>query len=127
MPYVNPQDIREHVRGIGSVGVPQIAELMSNVESFVKMRLNLDPLPPDNEVLTDIIRELTTAKVIADTLNPTSEQLARAEYHRRNGLTMINDVNRDGLVPMSLGSRDVTKEVYNPYTEPFFSAEDFVP
>lgn len=127
MPYVEPRDIREHVRGVGSVGEPQIAELMSNVENYVKMRLNYSTLPEGNEVLADIIRELTTAKVIADTLNPTSENLARADYHRRNGLSMINDVKRDGLIPGNIGDRDVSKEVYNPYPTPFFHREDFQP
>ena len=127
MAYVDPQDIQQHVRGIGSVTVPAIIEIMTEIESYVSMRINMDPLPANNPVLKDIIRELTTAKVIADTLSPNAEQLARADFHRRNGLTMINDVNRDGLFPTSLGDRNIANEVYNPYPEPFFKAEDFAP
>jgi hypothetical protein len=40
---------------------------------------------------------------------------------------MIADVNRDGLFPMSLGDRVISNEVYNPYPEPFFKPEDFLP
>lgn len=126
MTYVNPQDIREHFGGIGSVPQPQIAELMTEVENYVKMRVNMDPLPDNVDVLRDIIRELTIAKVLGSIARG-SEELAVADFHRRNGLTMINDVNRDGLYPTTLGSRIVDKEVYNPYPEPFFKAEDFVP
>lgn len=126
MPYINPQDIREHLRGSGSIAQPAIVELMTAVEKYVSMRLNMNPLPENNEILADIIRELTISKVIVDLLHPTSEDLARADFHRRNGLQMIADVNRDGLFPSSLGSRDVAREVYNPYAEQFFKQEDFL-
>lgn len=126
MTYVNPQDIREHFQGIGSVPQPQIAELMTEVENYVKMRVNMDPLPDGVDVLRDIIRELTIAKV-QGSIARSADELAVADFHRRNGLTMVNDVNRDGLFPMSLGSRDISREVYNPYPEPFFKAEDFTP
>jgi hypothetical protein len=127
MPYIDPQDIREHLRGSGSIQQPTLVEVMTAVESYVKMRLNMDPLPPDNPVVKDIIRELSIAKIITDLMNPTGEDLSRAEYHRRNALAMINDAKRDGLVPFSSGNRVISKEVYNPYPEPFFSREDFLP
>jgi hypothetical protein len=126
MSYVNPQDVREHHQDVASVAVPQIAEYMTEIENYVKMRINMDPLPDNVDVLKDIIRELTVAKLIGSRAR-SPEDLAKADFHRRNGLTMINDVNRDGLFPTTLGSRIVANEVYNPHPEPFFKAEDFAP
>jgi hypothetical protein len=122
--YVNPQDIREHFQDLAGIPVPQLAEFMLEVEKYVMMRINMDPLPDNVDVLKDIIRELTAAKAYGSRARDT-DGLALADFHRRNGLTMINDVNRDGLFPTTLGSRDVTKEVVNPYPEPFFTREDF--
>jgi hypothetical protein len=129
MPYVNPQDIREHVKGIGSVGVPQISELMTEVETYVKMRLNMSTLPENNDIVKDIVRELTISKVILDTLQPNAEDLGRADMHRRNGRQLLQEAITDGLVPGSLSpaNRDITKELYNPYPEPFFTREEFTP
>lgn len=127
MTYIDPQDIREHLRGSASVQQPALVETMEAVEAYVEMRLNMDPLPPDNKVIKDIIRELAIAKVITDLMSPNAEDLTRAEYHRRNGMAMINDAKKDGLIPFSIGGRVISKEVYNPYPEPFFSREDFLP
>lgn len=126
MPYVEPQDIRQHYQELASMQVPNIVEIMTEIENYVKMRVNMDPLPPNNDTLKDIIRELTAAKLIGNRARD-SDELARADFHRRNGLTMINDVNRDGLFPTTLGSRNIANEVYNPHPSPFFKAEDFLP
>lgn len=127
MPYIDPQDIREHLRGSGSIAQPALIETMEAVEAYVGMRLNMDPLPLENKIIKDIIRELSIAKVITDLMSPTAEDLTRAEYHRRNGLSMINDAKRDGLIPINMSGRNIEKEVYNPYPEPFFKMEDFLP
>ncbi len=125
MPYIDVQDIREHLKIGGRVSPAQIQELMTEVESYVKMHLNVDPLPENSNILKSIIRELTMAKVILDALSPTSDDLARAQMHNALGMRMLREVKDEGLVPSNTGTRDVTKEVYNPYPEPFFSIMDF--
>jgi len=130
MSYVEPNDIRQHLRGAGGASVPAIAELMQEVESFVKIRLDMDPLPENNDIIRDIVRELTLAKVIVDLMAPSAEDLSRAQMHRRNGMEQLEHADRHGVTPRNTGApggRDVSKEVYNPYPEPFFTAESFLP
>lgn len=127
MPYIEPRDIQEHLRIGGRVSIPAITELMREVESYVKMHLNLDPLPENVDVLRSIIRELTMSKVIMDSLQPNSEDLARAQTHNAIGMRMLREVKDEGLVPADIGSRNVANEVYNPDPFPFFNIGDFQP
>ncbi len=126
MPYVDVADIQEHLRIGNRVQPAQITELMTEVESYVKMHLNTDPLPPDNDVLKSIVRELTMARVILDALPATSDDLARAQMHQSLGARLLTEVKDEGLTPNNVGSRDVSKEVYNPDPSPFFTVEDFM-
>jgi hypothetical protein len=125
--YTDPQDIRQHLRGAQQLAVPQIAEIMQEVESYVSQRLDLSPLPANNDILKEIIRELTSSRVILDLLNPTNENLARAEMHERRGMGRLRDADRHGIAPNNYADRDYTAEVIVQPEYPAWTAEDFQP
>ncbi len=128
MAYVDAQDIRQHVRGAQNAPVPNISEIMEEVEGMVANELDLgDSLPPNVPVLRAIVRELTTARVILDLLPPTSENVARTQLHDQRGWSMLRSAKKEGITPASFADREYEKEVYNPRTTPLWSEDSFNP
>lgn len=126
--YVDAQDIRQHVRGAQNAPVPNINEIMEEVESMVAAELDLgDSLPPNKPILRAIVREFATARVILDLLPATSENVARTQLHDSRAYAMLRSAKKEGIDPASFASRDYEKEVYNPRTEALWKQEDFSP
>lgn len=125
--YVDVQDIRQHVKGAGNAPVPQIQEIMEEVESYVSAQLDIHPLPPNNPILRSIIRELTTSRIILDLLPITAENLSRAQMHEQRGFRQLRDAKTEGIAPRDNSLRDARSEVYTPRAEPFFTYDMFQP
>lgn len=128
MAYVDAQDIRQHVRGAQGVAVPNINEIMEEVESLVAAELDLgDSLPAGKPVLRAIVRELTTARVILDLLPPTSENVARTQLHDARGWTMLRSAKKEGIDSSDYANRNFEAEVYNPRSTQFWTPDQFTP
>ena len=123
--YTDAIDIRQHIRGGERASVPQIQEIMDEMESWVGAELDIDPLPPNNPILRAIIRELSTSRIILDILPVSAENLSRADMHERRGMRLLESAKREGIAPTDFSSRDPAKEVYNPHNEVFFPREMF--
>lgn len=126
--YVDAQDIRQHLRGAQGVPIPNVNEIMEEVETYVASELDLGTsLPPNNPALRAMVREFTNARVILDLLPATSENIARTQLHQQNGDRLLKSARREGITPNDISSRDPEKEVYNPSKEPFWPVELFQP
>lgn len=124
--YTDAIDIRQHLRGATGLTVPQIEEIMEEVEYYISTELDIDPLPPDNPLLRSMVRELTLSRAILDLMAPSSETLGRADVHRRNGMDLLASAKREGIFPSSYSSRDAASEVYSPREVPIWSIDEFL-
>lgn len=121
--YVDAVDLKQHFRQGQGVDEATIEEIMGEQEEYVRTRLKLDVLPPDNPILKSIIRDLTISKCIYQLTSINVDQLSKADQLERGALRRINELEREG----TLKKRDITnidKEVYSPYTS-FFTPGDF--
>jgi len=127
MAYIDPQDIIQHKRGLAQVPVPNLQEIMGEIEYFVSIRLDLNPLPPNNPLLKNIIRELSTSRAILDLLPPQAENLNAAVLHEQRGFKLLAEAKANGIEPVDYSTKDYTKEVYVPPEYPAWTSEDFLP
>jgi hypothetical protein len=126
--YIDAQDIRQHVRGAQGVPVPNVNEIMEEVEAYIAAELDMgDSLPPNNPVLRSMVREFATARVILDLLPVSSENIARVQLHNQNGQTLLRSAKKEGITPNDISARNAEAEVYQPRTTPFWALEDFQP
>jgi hypothetical protein len=126
--YIDAQDIRQHVRGAQGVPVPNINEIMEEVEAYIAAELDLgDSLPPNNPVLRSMVREFATARVILDLLPVSSENIARVQLHNQNGQVLLKSARREGITPNDISGRVAENEVYQPHPTPLWPIEDFQP
>lgn len=121
--YVDAEDLMQHFRQGQGLDEETIEEIMAEQESYVQARLKIDVLPPSNEIIKGIVRDLTIAKCIYELTPINVDQLAKADQQERGALRRLNELEREG----TLKRRDFTnveKEVYSPYP-PFFSPSRF--
>jgi len=125
--YVDAEDIRQHMRGGNALSVEALEELMAEQEYFVQTTLNLNELPPDNPILTSIIRDLTIAAAIYSLTAPNSDDLGKADTLRRDANNRLTTVDRIGLGHLDTASapHDAAAEVVNAAPNSFFSLGDF--
>jgi hypothetical protein len=121
--YVDAEDLMQHFRQGQGLEEETIEEIMSEQEDYVQERLKLDVLPPDNNIIKSIVRDLTIAKCIYELTPINVDQLSKADSQERSALRKLNELEREG----SLKKRDTTNlvhEVYSPYP-PYFSPSQF--
>lgn len=126
--YVDAADIQQHVRGAAGVTPESIEELMAEQEYYVQTVLNLNELPPENPILSNIIRDLTTAAVIYDLLSPNESDTVKADNIRREAIRRLEQVDNKiglGINNATAGIRDTNNQVINPFEGAFFKPEDF--
>lgn len=127
--YVDAEDIRQHFKAGGSLTEETVEEIMAEQEYYVKARLGLDALPPNNPILKSIVRDLSISNGINSLVAATDTQNAKAVYLRNEALRKLRELDDDrkGLDGGSYSERQTWEnQVYNPYgDEPFFKPEDF--
>jgi hypothetical protein len=121
--YVDAEDLLQHFRQGQGLDEESIEEIMSEQEDYVQERLKLDVLPPSNNIVKSIVRDLTIAKCIYELTPINVDQLAKADSQERSALRKLGELEREG----SLKTRDssnLDKEVFSPYP-PYFSPTEF--
>ncbi len=128
MAYVDVDDIRQHFRQSGALDDDTIEEIMGEQESYVKARLRLATLPPDNDILKQVIRNLTVSHVIFNVTSVAGDY-DKGTALRSEALRLLNEIGREGMGirpnPFDQAG-GWESEVINPYGEDrFFNPSDF--
>ena len=121
--YVDAEDLMQHFRQGQGLDEETIEEIMLEQEDYVQDKLKLDVLPPNNNIIKSIVRDLTIAKCIYELTPINVDQLSKADSQERSALRKLNELEREG----SLKKRDqanLDKEVFNPYPS-YFSPSSF--
>lgn len=123
--YVDAEDLRQHFRRAGSMDDETIEEVMQEQESYVKERLKIDVLPPNNDILKNIIRDLTVSAAILSAPASTVDDVAKADRLRSEALRRLTELIEDGFKAGTPSNKNVDTEIYNPYEYSFFSPSEF--
>lgn len=130
--YVDVDDIRQHFRASGAFDDEIIEEIMAEQEAYVQRRLKLSSLPPDNKIISNIVRDLTIAQGIFTLLPAGSPDFEKANNMRSEALRRLVEVEGakgSMLRPDNTSAPTNTweNEVINPFPTPFFTPEMFEP
>lgn len=125
--YVDVDDIKQHFRAGAAVPDETLDEIMQEQESYVQRYLKLDALPPENDILKTVIRDLTIANGIYQITPANADNIVKADAQRRNALRILREVKEEGLgLVNQRPDGNWEKEVYNPIGDDrVFSPADF--
>lgn len=122
--YVDAEDLRQHYRQAGSMDDELVEEIMLEQESYVKQRLKLSELPSGNNIVKNIVRDLTVAGAIFAAPAASTDLINKATLQRGEALRRLNELLEEGF-RAGPSNKELDLEVFNPYTNPFFEPSDF--
>lgn len=124
--YTDADDIRQHMRGGTALSVETLDEIMEEQEYYVATVLKLDSLPPNNPILSSIIRDLTIAAAIYSLTAPNTDDLGKADMMRREALRKLQEADmRVGLGKVGGSSHGTPESEVAVTNNTFFALQDF--
>lgn len=125
MSYITVEELSEHFLEAQAIDDDQLQDYIDQEEAYLKMRLDRDPLPPGNQVLFAILRDLAIARAMISITQVGSDGYQLAVTVRDEAKTRIDEIMKYGLIPTSWSQRQPDNEVYTPYENPFFDRTNF--
>lgn len=124
--YITVQDVKNNVRGANAIAEERIVEYIQTEESFVKTKLNLETLPPDNHILFTIIRDFAAARCVLNLQGPNSSEFELALALRRDAKERLEAAVSTGITPSDRRRGKIEDEIHNPFGDaPFFTFEEY--
>lgn len=125
--YITVQNVKDNVRGATAIADSRIEEYIQTEEAYVKTRLNVETLPPDNFILFTIIRDFVSARAVLNLQGPNSSEFELALELRRSAKERLQAAVEQGVSPSDRRRGTIEEEVYNPFgDEPFFTFEEYL-
>lgn len=94
-------DIKQHVREAqgGAFGDELIQEAIDENTAYVEMLLDLSPLPTDNHIINNILRNFVIGDILMNIVPAGSDRFATALAYREEARQRVEEVNRENLNP----------------------------